>query len=66
MSTESAIPPPLYYHIHLLVVRGQENSLARCRDLTNQIDTQYLNHTLMHSGRILPNRVYSYLGESDE
>ena len=53
-------------HIHLLVVPGSEESLARGVGLTNQVYTQYLNRKLGQSGRVWQNRFFSCIVDSQE
>ncbi len=53
-------------HIHLLVVPGAEDSLARGIGLTNQVYTQYLNRKLNQSGRVWQNRFFSCVVENNQ
>jgi putative transposase len=53
-------------HVHLLIVPGTENALARGIGLTNQVYTQYLNRKLNQSGRIWQNRFFSCVVESEQ
>ncbi len=53
-------------HVHLLVVPGAEESLARGIGLTNQVYTQYLNRKLGRSGRVWQNRFFSCIVDSQE
>jgi len=46
-------------HVHLLVVPGNELSLARGIGLTNMTYTQYFNRRYKRSGRIWQNRFFS-------
>jgi putative transposase len=53
-------------HVHLLVVPGTEQALARGIGLTNQVYTQYLNRKLSQSGRIWQNRFFSCVVENEQ
>lgn len=53
-------------HIHLLVLPGNETSLARGVGLTNQVYTQYINRKMNQSGRIWQNRFFSCIVENDQ
>ena len=53
-------------HVHLLVVSGAEDSLARGIGLTNQVYTQYLNQKLNQSGRIWQNRFFSCIVDNNQ